>query len=994
MNITNFRATFRAGRTLTTRIARYALGLAVIASCVQTPSFALNTGDVPSNLLPPGGWADDAWTDPGGWEVVDVTEHGLTPNTPSINASAKVSQIVSNGSGYRILYFPEGDYWFSSNLTINKNGIRLKGAGADKTKFYQQNADFTFGSKSAANTIIRLDDPAPQRGATKLYSSDANTLQPGDFILPVAQFPWGGQKDDYRAKMANLGIGQIVRVSSVSGNEVRFDDALGLDYRPWLKRRIRVLNMIKDVGIESVHIEKLSNDDKRTLFFTGVRNSFVRNCRLYYTSKQAIETKYSYRFFADSNNIQQSHDKGPGGHGYGIRYMDNSTRCYATNNKLQQLRHGIVMQTGANHCVIAYNHAQSNLLLHGNYAHNNLFEGNDAAAGINFDSVHGPNGPYNFVYRNLSIHASKGIGKLSGADPNVVIGNVTDNFDVESTDFVGANRVSGNVQWGSLSSSSSLPASLYLASKPAFLGNASWAPFGPGTSGDWGLNNQIPAKLRSITSVPEFDDMPTPDPDPEPENQAPSCTITSPSNNASYDAPASLIVTVDADDSDGSITKVELFVNGSWHSTDDTAGYSFNLSNLSAGSYTLRARAYDNDGAQKDSATISIDVAEEIDIPIGNESPVVAFEAPTDQEVIAIGTDLYVKVNASDPDGNIKNVKLFLDGALVRQEGQAPYEWGKSSQPDTVLAGLVAGSYQLEAIAQDNENATTSVVISITVGEVDEDDGIDLDLVYQAEAFDEALQDNGQDAVGVYDIGSGPEQKIGNIQSGDWVCYYGFNFGSGADSVDLSMSSNNSGGTVEFRLDSATGELIGSASVGGTGGWNNFVPVSADLTAIPLDIHDLYFVFTGGDGSLVDIDWFQFNAGTGGGVIIEPVDYQAEDATLSAGNIAKGPGSGWNGSGFVDMVEGGWIEWTVNVPVSGAYILDFNGAGNADGMACEVKVNGSVVNSSLGFANVGSWNSNWQVVTESGVSLNAGDNTIRITDAGNNQPQVDQLTVR
>lgn len=270
--------------------------------------------------------------------------------------------------------------------------------------------------------------------------------------------------------------------------------------------------------------------------------------------------------------------------------------------------------------------------------------------------------------------------------------------------------------------------------------------------------------------------------------------------------------------------------------------------------------------------------------------------------------------------------------------------------------------------------------------------GEDLDVVFEAEAFDEVLQINNQDAVGIYSGGTG--QKIGAISNGDWVCYYAFDFGTGADSVDLSMSSDTNGGTVEFRLDSETGPLIGSASVEGTDGWNNFVPVFAELDTIPTDIHDLYFVFTGGGGSLLDTDWFQFNSGDGSSPSVDPTDYQAEDAVLSTGNIVKGPGSGWNGTGFVDMAEGGWIEWTVNVSVAGTYDLDFVGAGGASGMACEVRVNGSVVNPSLPFPNTGSWNSVWQVAPEAGVSLNAGDNVIRITDTGDNQPQVDQLTVR
>ena len=818
------------------------LFLGVLLLCTVSAS-AIDYGNVPENLAPPAGWSDDKWTDPGNWKVIDVTKHGLKPNDQSINASVKVAQIVGNGSGYRILYFPPGKYWFTSNLTINKSGIRLKGAGADRTKFYQKNADFNF--KSTSSRIIRLNDPAPQRGATKLFSSDASTLNNGDFILPIAQFPFGGQKDSYRKKMANIGIGQIVRVSGINGNEVRFDDALGLNYKPWPKRRIRVLKMLKDVGIEDLHIEKLTNDDKRTLFFHQVRNGFVRNCRLYYTSKQAIEIKYCYRFFADSNNIQQSHDKGAGGHGYGIRYMDNSTRCYATNNKLQQLRHGVVMQTGANHCVIAYNHSQSNLLLHGNYAHNNLFEGNDAAAGINFDSVHGPNGPYNFVYRNRSIHASKGIGKLKGANPNIVIGNVTNNFDTESTDFIGANRISGSIKWASLNSGSAIPGSLYLSSVPSFLKGRYLPMFGPNTDSSWGINRKLSATERSITSVPDRDE--DEQPEPEPDNKVPVSTIQSPRNNTSLYVSEAFSVTVNAEDSDGSVKKVDLFINGSYYDTDTTKSYQFEVNGLNAGTYTLFTRVYDNDGAQSKSADVKITVENRMPTNPGNDAKI-DFAYPKAGELLAEGTDVYVKVIASDFDDSINNVKLYLNGVLVRRENRAPFEWGKASQPDTVLAALPGGDYILKAVAETSTGERVNQTISFKVkSSSNSSAGRDLNVLTEAEAI------NAHNGV------ASSNGKLSNITSGEWVRYEDFDFGTGAKSVEFFASSNSSGGDIELRLGSVTGKLIGTVRVNSTNSWRNYESFTASVNEHAVGVHDyLYLVFTNGSGYLMDIDWFEF----------------------------------------------------------------------------------------------------------------------------------------
>ncbi|MGC1481584.1 MAG: carbohydrate-binding protein, partial [Chthoniobacterales bacterium] len=112
--------------------------------------------------------------------------------------------------------------------------------------------------------------------------------------------------------------------------------------------------------------------------------------------------------------------------------------------------------------------------------------------------------------------------------------------------------------------------------------------------------------------------------------------------------------------------------------------------------------------------------------------------------------------------------------------------------------------------------------------------------------------------VGIYPGGTGG--KIGNVQAGDYVRYDGFDFGIGAKSFDIALSSNTNGGTVEVRLGSLTGELVGTASIGGTGSWNAFQVVSVNLTREVTGVEDLYLVFTGGGGSLVDVDWFKFKA--------------------------------------------------------------------------------------------------------------------------------------
>ncbi|MGC1480878.1 MAG: hypothetical protein WA771_10265 [Chthoniobacterales bacterium] len=469
---------------------------------------AVLPGEIPSASLPPAGWILDEWTDPGGWETVDVTEHGLLPNAPTQDAAPILEGIIASASTYRILHFPAGNYFFKSDLTISKNGIRIQGAGADQTNFYQQNCCFTFQPQSLENRVIPLGPP-PERGDSVLHSVDADQVSVGIYVLPLAQFPWGGNREEYNLRMAKEGRGQIVVVTGVEGDSIDVSEPMGLDYTPWPDLRLKILRMLKDVGIESLHVQKLEQDKKDTLIFDQVANGYVRDVSSYYTHHKTILTKHCYRIFIEGNDIRQGWEKKKGGHAYGIQINSNTTRAYVLNNKLEQLRHAITLQQGANHCVIAYNHTKSNILLHGNYANNNLFEGNVADAGINFDAVHGSNGPFNFVFRNVSDSDFRGIGVFRG-EPVIAMGNAAKKFlKVRDEDYYALNRVNGEIDPGRLDLNTELPPSLYYESAPAYLDSAHWPLYGPGAGDDWGYPRPNAASAR------DFRDPPSPEEDAE-----------------------------------------------------------------------------------------------------------------------------------------------------------------------------------------------------------------------------------------------------------------------------------------------------------------------------------------------------------------------------------------------------------------------------------------------------------------------------------------------
>lgn len=93
-----------------------------------------------------------------------------------------------------------------------------------------------------------------------------------------------------------------------------------------------------------------------------------------------------------------------------------------------------------------------------------------------------------------------------------------------------------------------------------------------------------------------------------PTNQAPTVALTSPANSATFAAPATVAITANASDADGTVARVEFF-NGSNKLGERTAApYTFNWANVTAGQYTITAKATDNSGATTTSAAVAITV--------------------------------------------------------------------------------------------------------------------------------------------------------------------------------------------------------------------------------------------------------------------------------------------------------------------------------------------------------------------------------------------------
>lgn len=102
---------------------------------------------------------------------------------------------------------------------------------------------------------------------------------------------------------------------------------------------------------------------------------------------------------------------------------------------------------------------------------------------------------------------------------------------------------------------------------------------------------------------------------------------------------------------------------------------------------------------------------------------------------------------------------------------------------------------------------------------------------------------------------NGSITNIGYIQSGDWAVYNAVNL-SNENKIKVRAASATSGGNIEVRLGSVSGTLLGTCSVAGTGGWQNYAETTCDIS-VQSGVGNIHLVFTG-SGDLLNLDWFEF----------------------------------------------------------------------------------------------------------------------------------------
>lgn len=97
---------------------------------------------------------------------------------------------------------------------------------------------------------------------------------------------------------------------------------------------------------------------------------------------------------------------------------------------------------------------------------------------------------------------------------------------------------------------------------------------------------------------------------------------------------------------------------------------------------------------------------------------------------------------------------------------------------------------------------------------------------------------------------------VAEIQNGDYIKVKGVDFKDGATKFTVRVASGTQGGNIELRVDKKDGQNVGTCKVPNTGDWTEWKTIDCECNVS--SVHDLFLVFTGGDGYLFDFEWWQF----------------------------------------------------------------------------------------------------------------------------------------
>jgi len=382
-----------------------------------------------SGILPPERRVDWRPGIPGGiptrsTQCADVTQppYGAVGDGIADDTIAIQSAIDACPAG-AVVFVPAGTYRVTSGLAL-QTGVVLRGAGPAATRIegdgVAEKAIIQAGSWDESNSPETAVTGGLAKESAMLTVAESSVFVVGDFVIidqlndddlvraageqvDPGESPcsWGSRNDGTRL------LGQIVVVTSISGNSVGIDPPLAMplsaNLQPAMSRVRR--QMTTDVGIEDLAVADRAyrGDNNANLRFWGVAYSWIRNVESADVSGRHIQLTKCFRCEVRDSYTHHAHVYDPGANAYGIVLDNQTSESLVENSIVYFLNAGLMTSSCGPGNVVGYNFSDSMFArddptagwlmadLIGNHcAHPYmvLFEGNMSAQ-ISNDNIHG-----------------------------------------------------------------------------------------------------------------------------------------------------------------------------------------------------------------------------------------------------------------------------------------------------------------------------------------------------------------------------------------------------------------------------------------------------------------------------------------------------------------------------------------------------------------------------------------------------------------------------
>src|SRR5215204_629670 len=254
-------------------------------------------------------------------------------------------------------------------------------------------------------------------------------------------------------------------------------------------------------------------------------------------------------------------------------------------------------------------------------------------------------------------------------------------------------------------------------------------------------------------------------------------------------------------------------------------------------------------------------------VPV-NQAPTV--NAGTDQTIVLPASSVTLTGTASDPDGSI-----------------ASYSWSKVSGPaggtitspsssSTTVTGLVQGSYTFRLTVTDNQGATGTSDVNVTVNPSTPSSS------FRIEAENYTAM-SGIQTEFTKDAGGG--LNVGWIEQGDWMDYSINTSSAGTYTINLRIATPNPG--AQLQIKKSDGTVLSTVNLPNTWGWQEWQTISTTVT-LAAGVQTIRVQSSSSSGW--NINWLEVVGGTAGGVIVaERRGLQLTEATASSVGLFPNP---------------------------------------------------------------------------------------------------------